>query len=101
MSPTRCTGSLASGQRCEHSPYDRALHLCRPPGGGRWWSKESRGEVRVKVEVLEILCCPATGQALTLHDERLQNGEVMSGDLRTVDGSRTYPIVNYVPRFVP
>ena len=49
---------------------------------------------------LDILCCPETGDALTLHAEKVRpNAMVISGRLSTAAG-RSYPIVRGVPRFV-
>src|SRR5688500_10532858 len=49
---------------------------------------------------LDLLCCPSTGEPLTLvADETRDNGMVWAGVLRT-PSNREYPIVRGVPRFV-
>jgi SAM-dependent methyltransferase len=49
---------------------------------------------------LHLLCCPETGESLTLHAEQTRaSGMVWTGTLRTASG-REYPIVRGVPRFV-
>ena len=49
---------------------------------------------------LNILCCPATSESLTLRDPRYgRHGMVRQGTLASSAG-RTYPIVRGVPRFV-
>ena len=49
---------------------------------------------------LDILCCPETGESLTLHPlVTLGNGMVWAGELRTT-GGRCFPVVRGVPRFV-
>ena len=49
---------------------------------------------------LDLLCCPATGEPLSLHAARTnRQGMVMDGTLRAT-GGREYPIVRGVPRFV-
>ena len=49
---------------------------------------------------LNLLCCPETGEPLTLDAELCDlHGMVQTGTLRTPSG-RTYPIVRGVPRFV-
>ena len=49
---------------------------------------------------LQFLCCPETGQSLTLHGQQVNHlGMVQTGTLRS-EGGRAYPIVRGVPRFV-
>lgn len=49
---------------------------------------------------LDILCCPETGDALSLDAKKVRpNGTVESGTLAAPSG-RSYPIVRGVPRFV-
>ena len=49
---------------------------------------------------LNLLCCPETGEAVSLQSlVTLENGMVWAGELRT-DSGRVYPIVRGVPRFV-
>ena len=48
---------------------------------------------------LDVLCCPRTGEALTLEvREAGSNDTIVSGVLAA--GARRYPIVRGVPRFV-
>jgi SAM-dependent methyltransferase len=51
-------------------------------------------------DLLPLLCCPATGSALTLHDARMVGESVETGVLRNEPGSREYPIRHFIPRFV-
>jgi SAM-dependent methyltransferase len=53
----------------------------------------------MKLDLLDILCCPACRGDLAIADAREEGGEIESGTLRCVCG-RTYPIVRFVPRFV-
>src|SRR3989442_1503779 len=55
----------------------------------------------MKVDLLDLLRCPATGRTLRLLNERIGEGEVESGQLVTQDGQHRYPIIDFVPRFVP
>jgi SAM-dependent methyltransferase len=49
---------------------------------------------------LELLCCPVTGEPLSLAIEKQNDrGIVITGELRSASG-RSYPIVRGVPRFV-
>lgn len=52
-------------------------------------------------ELLEILRCPQTGQRLVLNQSENRNGRVHSGLLVSEDGKHRYPIVDFIPRFVP
>ena len=48
-----------------------------------------------------ILRCPETGEDLRLvADEICGDGTVKTEKLVTGDGTREYPIVNFIPRFV-
>ncbi len=51
---------------------------------------------------LSLLRCPATGASLELSDAVLEDGRIRSGRLVPAgdDGSLSYPIVNFIPRFV-
>lgn len=55
----------------------------------------------MKIELLELLRCPKSGQRLILKDaeNNLQNIEI--GILVSEDGLNHYPIRNGIPRFVP
>ena len=55
----------------------------------------------MKTELLELLCCPSSGQKLEISDAHINNDAIESGWLNTPDGKYSYPIKNYVPRFVP
>jgi ubiquinone/menaquinone biosynthesis C-methylase UbiE/uncharacterized protein YbaR (Trm112 family) len=52
-------------------------------------------------ELLNILCCPVSGQQLILKNAEYQDDRIFSGALTTENGQYEYPIVNYIPRFVP
>lgn len=54
----------------------------------------------MKISLLPLLCCPASGGVLDLIDAKYDNDEVETGTLVSADGKR-YPIVNGIPRFVP
>lgn len=55
----------------------------------------------MKPDLLALLRCPFTAQPLQLADAELARGRVESGQLVTPDGARRYPIVSFIPRFVP
>ena len=55
----------------------------------------------MKIELLERLRCPQTGQCLTLESSTSGVDEIESGWLVSVDGQHRYPIRNFIPRFVP
>src|SRR5512140_1122203 len=55
----------------------------------------------MKQTLVQSLRCPVTGQPLQLTGAELEHERVRSGTLTTPDGAHQYPIVNYVPRFVP
>jgi len=55
----------------------------------------------VKYKLLVLLCCPNCRSDLLLVDAKCVGEEVESGDLRCTGCGRYYPIVGYVPRFVP
>ena len=55
----------------------------------------------MKKELLSLLCCPACRGNLSLRDEREAAGEVESGTLHCQSCPATYPVVKFVPRFVP
>jgi uncharacterized protein YbaR (Trm112 family) len=52
-------------------------------------------------DLLDILACPQCSAALTLSGARLERGEIESGELTCGRCARVYPIVRFVPRFVP
>lgn len=47
-----------------------------------------------------LLRCPKTGSALTLADSVIEDGRVRSGRLVAAEGGHSYPIVDFIPRFV-
>jgi uncharacterized protein YbaR (Trm112 family) len=51
--------------------------------------------------LLQVLACPSCRQPLDLIIQREADGQVESGTLRCVACRETYPIVRFVPRFVP
>ena len=53
----------------------------------------------MKVEHLNYLRCPKTGQPLTLEAELLEGDRVRTGRLISSDGT-AYPIIDFIPRFV-
>jgi SAM-dependent methyltransferase len=55
----------------------------------------------LKESLIERLRCPYTGQPLQLTEAHPSAGRIEAGQLATPDGARRYPIVNFVPRFVP
>lgn len=55
----------------------------------------------MKIELLERLRCPQTGQCLTLEPPTSGVDEIENGWLVSVDGQHRYPIRNFIPRFVP
>jgi SAM-dependent methyltransferase len=55
----------------------------------------------VKIELLELLRCPQTGQRLTVEDGSGSELEIEDGWLISADGQRRYPIVKGIPRFEP
>jgi 2-polyprenyl-3-methyl-5-hydroxy-6-metoxy-1,4-benzoquinol methylase len=52
-------------------------------------------------ELMQIICCPSTKKKLILKDEVIENTLVKSGILMTEDGTHTYKIIDFIPRFVP
>lgn len=54
----------------------------------------------MKPALLEMLCCPACGQDLTLRAGEEGDGDVESGELACIGCGDTYPILRSVPRFV-
>lgn len=53
----------------------------------------------MKERLLEVLACPEDGLPLTLRDPSFVD-EVKTGRL-VCEGAHEYPVVNYIPRFVP
>ena len=55
----------------------------------------------MQTELLDILRCPQTGVRLELHESEYKDGQVRSGWLVSEDGQHSFPIRNFIPRFVP
>jgi SAM-dependent methyltransferase len=55
----------------------------------------------MKIELLEILRCPQTGQCLILEPPTSGVDEIENGWLVSADGQYRYPVLNFIPRFVP
>jgi SAM-dependent methyltransferase len=55
----------------------------------------------VKTELLELLCCPKTGQRLHLEGGSDNLQDVEDGWLVSEDGQQRYPVLKGIPRFVP
>ena len=55
----------------------------------------------MKDTALEYLRCPASGAPLTLEGATRRGSEIERGWLVSESGNQRYPIINYVPRFVP
>ncbi len=50
---------------------------------------------------LALLRCPASGNRLKLKNERYSNGRIEAGSLMEEITGQEYPIVQFIPRFVP
>lgn len=55
----------------------------------------------MKIELLELLRCPQTGQRLTLEGCTDNALEIEDGWLISADGQQRYPVLKGIPRFVP
>jgi ubiquinone/menaquinone biosynthesis C-methylase UbiE/uncharacterized protein YbaR (Trm112 family) len=55
----------------------------------------------VKADLLSLLCCPQCRGTLALSDAKESAGETESGTLQCERCSATYPILDFIPRFVP
>ncbi|MBU3917553.1 methyltransferase domain-containing protein [bacterium] len=55
----------------------------------------------MKVEILELLRCPMSGQRLKLEDDDNASQDIESGWLISENGQYRYPIYDGIPRFVP
>lgn len=55
----------------------------------------------MKIELLELLRCPSSGQSLKLEDYNANLAEIEDGWLVSADGQNRYPILKGIPRFVP
>jgi SAM-dependent methyltransferase len=52
-------------------------------------------------ELLELLRCPRSGQALVLEGAEYERGRIRCGWLVSESGAHRYPINDFIPRFVP
>lgn len=55
----------------------------------------------MRIELLDILRCPESGQPLRLEEAAWRGGRIASGWLTTGDRRHRYPVRDFVPRFVP
>lgn len=55
----------------------------------------------MKADLLNLLACPACSGSLLLRETVESRGEIESGKLLCGSCAATYPILRYVPRFVP
>lgn len=55
----------------------------------------------MKTELIELLCCPKTGQRLHLEGGVDNSQNVEEGWLVSEDGQHRYPVLKGIPRFVP
>jgi SAM-dependent methyltransferase len=54
----------------------------------------------MKYELVKYLVCPETGESLKLEVLKERYGQVEEGHLISSEGKCSYPITNYIPRFV-
>jgi uncharacterized protein YbaR (Trm112 family)/ubiquinone/menaquinone biosynthesis C-methylase UbiE len=54
----------------------------------------------MKRNLLEILCCPECQGQFEVHNAVDKNGETVKGILRCVKCTASFPVENYIPRFV-
>jgi SAM-dependent methyltransferase len=55
----------------------------------------------MKADLLDLLACPECLGTLVLFAEREESGEVESGTLACAGCPQSYPIIRFIPRFVP
>jgi len=55
----------------------------------------------MRLDHLNHLVCPKTGRPLRLNEPYAEKGRVKPGELLELDSGSRYPIVNFIPRFVP
>lgn len=55
----------------------------------------------MKRDLVEVLACPACRRPLVLRNAAEADGEIESGSLHCEACARDYPIVRFIPRFVP
>ena len=82
---------------CRTRPQVSPQHL---RGGWRRRRRRTSGGKAMNMKFLDLLRCPASGDALRCDPSEIVNGRVKSGILHSVEGSNRYPIVEFIPRFV-
>jgi uncharacterized protein YbaR (Trm112 family) len=55
----------------------------------------------MKYKLLDLMCCPTCRADLKLEAATETSGEVESGTLACTGCASSYPIINFIPRFVP
>jgi uncharacterized protein YbaR (Trm112 family)/2-polyprenyl-3-methyl-5-hydroxy-6-metoxy-1,4-benzoquinol methylase len=55
----------------------------------------------MKRELLKILCCPHCGNDLSLQGVTITSNEIEEGELHCDSCKNVYPIIRFIPRFVP
>ena len=55
----------------------------------------------MRKDLMDILACPVCKSGLTLHVEREEGGEVISGSLHCARCRETYPIRDSIPNLLP
>jgi SAM-dependent methyltransferase len=55
----------------------------------------------MKHSLLDVLRCPACKLPLALENAKESGGEIETGSLRCAKCNETYPVVGFIPRFVP
>ena len=55
----------------------------------------------MKLELLEILRCPVTGQQLTITEGEYERDSLRNGWLQSENGKQRHLVKNFIPRFVP
>jgi uncharacterized protein YbaR (Trm112 family) len=61
----------------------------------------ARKRNKMRIDHLQYLRCPKTHQPLSLKNEMVVNGKVRKGILHAKSADYQYPIVDFIPRFVP
>ena len=56
--------------------------------------------IELKEHILSIIVCPACHGQLKLADAEYEESEIKSGELQCIDCNKSYPILNYIPRFI-
>lgn len=55
----------------------------------------------MRTDHLGYLCCPECSQALTLESQQMQEARIKEGVLRCGSCQKSYPVIDFIPRFVP